>query len=192
MQYSVHSPNEFIRTHLGQLLPSWSLPVLSVLVVLQLCQFPLLERTVDTETEKNQLRQQFIEFGSNITSKLRAMGYLADMFDPRTGLPLTSPPGQLKLDDVAVVSSILGYSVINSGPCRMILHPTWGRTVYPSTVVSSAHPQVVEGVMGILASKCNTAQSAFKALEHRHWVPSLPSQSSAEAFQNDYDTTTPA
>ncbi len=47
MQYSIHSPNEFIQSNLEQLLPDWLLPVLSVLVVLQLCQFALVERTID-------------------------------------------------------------------------------------------------------------------------------------------------
>lgn len=158
MQYSVHSPNEFIRTHLSQLLPSWSLPVLSVLVVLQPCRFDLFERTVDTENGKNQLREQFIEFGCNIALKLREMGHLADMFDPRTGLPMTSPPGQLKLDDVAVVSSALGYWITESGSCSMIMHPTWGRAVYPSTLVSSAHRHVVEGVVESITSRSSHEQ----------------------------------
>lgn len=177
MQYSVHSPNGFIRTHLGQLLPSWSLPVLSVLVVLQLCQCALIERTVDTENYKNQLRQQFIEFGGNVALKLRAMGHLADVFDPRTGLPMNSPPGQLKLDDVAVAHSLLGYSINDSGPCTMIVHPTWGKAVYPSTLLSSAHPHVVEGVVeSIVASMCHTAphQPRFIALPPQRFAETSP------------------
>ena len=157
MQYSIHSPTEFIHTHLGQLLPGWSLPVLSVLVVLQLCQFALVERTLDTEKYKNQLRQQFMEFGSEIVLQLKAMGHLADMFDPRTGLPVASSPGQLKLDDVAVVRSVLGYSISKNGPCTMLVHPTWGRAVYPSILVSSAPPDLLETVVqSIVASTSNT------------------------------------
>lgn len=147
LQYSVHPPTEFIRIHLDQLLPSWSLPVLSVLVVLQLCQFAFLEQTVDTETHKNQHRQQFIEFGSQIVFQLRARGHLADMFDPCTGASMTSPPGQLRLNDVKVVRATLGYSIDSSSSCAMIVHPTWGRAVYPSTLLSSAQPHVVEGVV---------------------------------------------
>jgi len=128
---------------------------LSVLIVLQQCQCVLFERTVDTEISKNQLRQQFIEFGCNITLKLREMGHLADVFDPQTGLPMISPPGQLKLDDVAVARSTLGYGVTDSDPCSMIVHPTWGGAVYPSTLVSSAQPHIVENVVrNIVASMC--------------------------------------
>jgi len=147
LQYSVHPAPRFIRTHLNRLLPSWSLPVLSVVVVLQLCQFAFLERTVETEIYKNEFRQQFLEFGSQIVSQLGAMGYLADMFDPRTGFPMTSPPGQVRLSDVKVVGATLGYTIDRSGQCAAIVHPTWGKAVYPSTIVSSARANVVEEVV---------------------------------------------
>lgn len=152
LQYSVHPPTEFIRTHLDQLLPSWRLPVLSVLVFLQFCQFAFLEQTVHTEISKNQFRQQFVEFGSQVIFQLKAMGHLADIFDPRTGLPMTSPPGQLRLNDVKVVCATLDYSIDSSGSCAVIVHPTWGRAVYPSTLVSSAQPDVVEGVVATIVA----------------------------------------
>ncbi len=152
LQYSVHAPPEFIRTDLNRLLPSWSVPVLSVLVVLQLCQFAFLERTADTEVCKQQLRQRFIEFGNPIVFQLQEMRHLAEMFDPRTGLPLTLPPGQLHLSDVKVVNSVLGYSIDKSGKCAMIVHPTWGRAVYPSTLVSSAPPYILDNVVKSITS----------------------------------------
>ncbi len=165
LQYSVHPPTEFIRTHLDQLLPSWSLPVLSVLVVLQFCQFAFLEQTVHTESSKNQFRQQFVEFGSRVILQLKAMGHLADIFDPRTGLPMTSPPGQLRLNDVKVVCATLDYSIDSSGSCAVIVHPTWGRAVYPSTLVSSAHPNVVEGVVATIVAS-STYYNSIRANAH--------------------------
>ncbi len=162
MQYSVHAPPEFIRTNLGQLLPSWSIPVLSVLVVVQVCQFALFNQTIELEISKKQLREQFIEFGENIVLKLRAMGHLADMFDPRTGQPLTSPPGQLRLSDVKVVHSTLGYCINDTGPCSMVVHPIWGTSVYPSTLVSSAPPHVMDEVVGSLVSNVDHNMSEQK------------------------------
>lgn len=147
LQYSIHPAPNFIRTHLDRLLPSWSLPVLSVVVVLQLCQFAFLERTVETEIYKNEFRQQFLEFGSQIVFQLGAMGHLADMFDPRTGFPMASPPGQVRLSDVKVVGATLGYTIDRSGKCAAIVHPTWGKAVYPSTIVSSAGSDVVEEIV---------------------------------------------
>jgi hypothetical protein len=146
MQYSTHQPSQFICTHLTGLLPAWSHPVASVLIVIQPCDGGLLHKTPQTEAQKHHLRQQFLEFGYQVATRLQHMGYLAEVFDPRTGLPLLSQPGRLTLDDVAIASSCLGYETTHSCGCDLILHPTWGSSVYPSTLLSSAQPDVVEWV----------------------------------------------
>ncbi len=147
MQYSVHLPNEFIRTHLDQLLPKWPVPVSSVLVVLQQCQWALLDKTPETENHKNQLRENFFCFGYSIALTLGSIGYLTELFDPRTGLPMLSEPGHLKLDDTAVVQSSLGYQLTDQRGCLVIEHPMWGNAVYPSVLVSSADLKTVELVV---------------------------------------------
>ncbi len=154
MQYSVHSPNPFIQKKADQLLPGWPLPILSVLVVLQQCPLALLERTTETERCKNQLRHQFIKFGLPIARQLQSMGYCVELFDPRTGRPLISPPGLLRLDDVAVVRSLLHYPVIDSGGCTLVIHPSWNQSVYPSTIVSSAPPSVLQTVVDHATHPC--------------------------------------
>lgn len=146
MQYSVHAPSQFICKHLGGLLPDWSSPAASVLVVLQPCPSPLLTRTPTTEDQKRKLRQRFLQFGYRVAAQLQQLGHLADVFDPRTGLPLLSQPGSLRLDDVAVVQAVLGYEALHSHGCSVILHPVWGDSVYPSTLLSSAAPSLVESV----------------------------------------------
>jgi len=146
IQYSVHAPNDFIQTHLDQLLPGWTAPVLSVLVILQACQLALLHKTPETESLKAELRQRFLHLGFPIAHQLQKQGYWADLFDPQTGWPLLSPPGFLRLDDVAVVRSSLGYPLVASGGCALIEHPEWGNAVYPSILVSSAAPEVVATV----------------------------------------------
>lgn len=166
LQYSVHPAPKFIRDCFDRLLPSWSLPVLSVVVVLQLCQFAFLERTTETENYKHQFRQQFLEFGSQIVSQLGTMGYLADMFDPRTGLPVSSPPGQVRLSDVKVVGATLGYTIDRSGKCAAIVHPTWGKAVYPSTLVSSARPDVVAEIVANIAA--NSTECIIQPVPRSH------------------------
>jgi hypothetical protein len=144
MQYFVHRPSPFISNHLDSLLPEWSRPVASVLIVLQPCNCDLLERTDKTEEQKQLLRRQFLQFGRRVARKLQHLGHLADLFDPRTGLPLFSQPGQLWLDDVAVVRACLGYQSVSHCGCSVLIHPVWGNAVYPSTLVSSAAPDLVE------------------------------------------------
>ncbi len=152
MQWSVHPPNAFFQSHLDQLLPGWLEPVRSILIVLQQANRSLLRCTAATEAEKHRLRQQFILFGEQLVAQLKSQDYQAELFDPRTGLPLFSPPGTLRLDDIAVVRSTLGYPTLPKGGCLTISHPTWGSAVYPSILVSSATPEVLEqSVTSLLA-----------------------------------------
>jgi Methylmalonic aciduria and homocystinuria type D protein len=146
MQCSVHTPSQFITRHQATLLPSWSRPVASVLVVLQPCTCELLSQTPSTELQKHQLRAQFLTFGSTIAHHLEQLGHLAEVFDPRSGAPSRSQPGALPLDDVAVVKACLGYPAIVHSECWAIVHPAWGSAVYPSTLLSSAAPAVVQAV----------------------------------------------
>lgn len=147
IQYSVHSPNDYIHTHQEKLLPDWSLPVRSILVVLQPACIELVQQTPETEAQKQQLRCRFLQFGLEIVQKLRQMGHVADLFDPRTGLPLLSQAGSLRLDDVAVVRSTLGYPTAQHGDCSGIVHPAWGCAVYPSILISSAESGLVESAI---------------------------------------------
>jgi len=147
IQFSVHSPNLYLQNYWRQLLPDWATPVHSVLVVLQRCQCSLLERTEESETTKNQLRDRFLSIGRKLAPELWLSGYQVDFFDPRTGLPFLSSAGSLVLDDVAVVHATLGYALLHQGNCSVILHPQWGSAVYPSTLVSSAPLPVLEHLL---------------------------------------------
>jgi hypothetical protein len=150
---SVHLPNAFICDHWHQLLPDWVVPVLSILIVLQHCPVSLRTKTPETEVHKRRLREQFLQLGQQIVGRLQEMGYHADLFDPRTGQPVFSPPGSLALDDVAVVQDALGYPAIQAGGCWLINHPLWGAAVFPSVIVSSAEPEVTAKIAkGLIAN----------------------------------------
>ncbi len=147
MQHSVHPPSAFIRSFTNQLLPSWSDSVESVLILLQPSDCDLMQQTRATEQQKQRLRRRFLAWGKSTVNYLQQMGYAADLFDPRTGFPVLSLAGSLRLDDVAVVQSCLGYPTCDRWGCLIILHPTWGSAVYPSILVSSAPPAAVERLL---------------------------------------------
>ena len=141
LQYSVHPPSPFIDRHRVDLLPDWDVPVASLMVLLQPCPVSLHEMTSETERQKQRLRRRFLKLLEPLTADLRAAGYAADGFDPRTGKPCHSRPGALTLDDVAVVQSVLGYPLVLTGGCHLIHHPVWGCGIFPSVLVSEASPQ---------------------------------------------------
>lgn len=156
IEYSIHIPSEFISTHVCQLLPDWLVPVLSVILVFQHCPVLLVEKTTETEFHKRQLRAQFVRLGRQIVLYLQQLGYQAEIFDPCTGYPLLSQPGPIRLDDVALVHTSLGYPLTETGGCWMIEHPMWGNAVYPSVLFSSAAPtvtqRIVDQVMDVYSS----------------------------------------
>lgn len=159
MHYSVHPPSSFIRSHLDRLLPDWSRPVASVLVVLQPSSCNFLDRTPVTESQKQFLRQNFIELGCQVATKLQQVGHLVAVFDPCTGLPVNHQPGQIGLDDVAVAGACLGYPTMNRYGCSVILHPDWGSAVYPSTLLSTAEPSLVEAVVRVVRSQPHISEA---------------------------------
>ncbi|MEO0376025.1 MAG: methylmalonic aciduria and homocystinuria type D protein [Cyanobacteria bacterium P01_A01_bin.17] len=152
IEYSAHLPSPFITSHLEQLLPDWPVPVLSVLVVMQHSQVALLERNPETERQKQKLRRQFIHFGQQVSDSLLQIGHCTELFDPKTGQPLLSQPGQMTLDDVAVVQATLGYPLVETGGCWLIEHPEWGTAVFPAVLMSSAEPEVVVAIASQIAS----------------------------------------
>ncbi|MBW4580209.1 MAG: methylmalonic aciduria and homocystinuria type D protein [Tildeniella nuda ZEHNDER 1965/U140] len=146
-QYSVHPPSQFVSHYQDKLLPDWLCPARSMLIVLQPCDCDLLERSPTAEVQKRKLRRRFLKLGYAIAVQINRRGYTAALFDPRTGLPLLARPGELKLDDVAIVHAALGYRIAGSDGCSIVIHPMWGQAVYPSTLVSSAEPALVEQIL---------------------------------------------
>ncbi len=115
----------------------------SLMVILQTCPVSLYEATPAAEYQKRRLRRRSICFIKTLIASLQEAGYAADGFDPRTGKPFYSRPGLLTLDDVAVVQAVLGYSLVASGDCYLIKHPTWGCCVFPTILVSEASPAIL-------------------------------------------------
>lgn len=152
IEYSAHLPSEFIVSHLHQLLPDWHVPALSVLIVMQQSSVGLLKRTTETEVQKQQLRQKFINLGQEISKRLQKANYQSEIFDPKTGQPLLSQPGLMTLDDVAVVKSSLGYPLVETGGCWLVEHPIWGTAVFPGVLMSSAKPEVVVAIANHVTS----------------------------------------
>jgi hypothetical protein len=120
--------------------------VLWVVIVLQQAQYELVEVTPEIEQEKERLREKFLRFGFEVAFSLRDLSFLSNLIDPRTGYPLLSRPGEISHDDTAVVQALLGLPVIRNR-CRVLEHPVWGKAVYPSILLTSAPPPVVEPIL---------------------------------------------
>lgn len=151
VQISIHSPSQYICANRERILPDWkNQRFVWVMIVLQQSQYELVESTPEIETEKERLREKFMRFGCDVAFNLRDCGYLTDLIDPRTGYPLLSRPGRIPHDDTAVVKALLGYPIIQN-QCRVLVHPSWGKAVYPSILISVAPPILSESVVRSIA-----------------------------------------
>lgn len=41
-------------------------------------------------------------------------------------------------NEVDALSTLLGYQLQNAGCCKVVFHPTWGSSIYPSTLFAIA------------------------------------------------------
>jgi hypothetical protein len=152
VQMSIHRPSPFVVQNLERVLPDWNLPVLWVVIVLQQARCELVDITPESEQEKERLREKFLRFGFEVAFSLRDRGFLSNLIDPRTGYPLLSRPGEILHDDTAVVKALLGLPVIRNR-CCVLEHPVWGKAVYPSTLLTSAPPRVIEPILKRVAAQ---------------------------------------
>ena len=129
-----------------QLLPSWSTPVQSVLIYLQPSPIQLTNRTSATEDIKDSLRLQFLAHAEQWCTSIIQAGFLAEPFDPKYGTPIYSPPGDWPLDDVAVAHALLHYPMTDEGGCKILHHPEWNTGTFPSTLLSSAPPDLLQAL----------------------------------------------
>jgi hypothetical protein len=127
----------------------------------------LLRKSLASEASKNKLRLQFLSFALPVAEYLLLLGHSVELFDPRTGLPLLSSDGSLRLDDVAIAHALLGYPVYSYGGCSVVQHPTWGRAVYPSTLVSSAPPSLLQQIADDI-TRYSTASDFAGLCEYHH------------------------
>ena len=135
-------PHQFVIDRQQELL-GWKVPISYLIVVLQQSAISLNESNSSVIAEKDRLRNEFIRFGSNLVFSLRDLGYVSDLFDPRSGYPLQARPN-ITLDDNATVKALLYYPVVKYQQCSLIVHPRWQTHVYPSTIATSATLEVIK------------------------------------------------
>lgn len=162
VQIYIRRPSPYMNKNLVRVLPEWKLPTAWVVIVLQRSRVDLTENSPPVAQEKDRLREQFISFGFKGVLKLRDRGFKAELFDPKSGYPLLSSRGDKSHDDVAAVSTLLGFP-ITVGNCSYITHPQWGTAVYPGILMASGTPDAIATALRQVAL-CQGWQARQKAL----------------------------
>ncbi len=145
-------PSQFVAQHLFQILPEWSSTEAWVALILQQSQIPLNQLISQVKTEKDRLRNQFMNFSQSVVKNLSDHGFLSDFFDPITGYPVLSRAGEITHDDVAVARALLGCTVTSEHCCALI-HPRWKTAVYPGVLMAEASPVLMQPILTQIAQQ---------------------------------------
>jgi hypothetical protein len=128
--------SEYILEHQSQLLPDWQEAPRTIIFLFFQCQLPLDGTDLIAEQlEKDRLLLEFYHLGSQFYTLAQNQGIVAEVICPKDGTPLYSSKGSDSFNITAIVTRYLpSFQQISSG-CGLI-HPEWGRCVYPSLILS--------------------------------------------------------
>eukprot|EP00238_Polyblepharides_amylifera_P014948 CAMPEP_0196580022 /NCGR_PEP_ID=MMETSP1081-20130531/26406_1 /TAXON_ID=36882 /ORGANISM="Pyramimonas amylifera, Strain CCMP720" /LENGTH=176 /DNA_ID=CAMNT_0041899773 /DNA_START=37 /DNA_END=567 /DNA_ORIENTATION=- len=138
MEYSVHDVPKRFKEELGCIFPGLDLTGLLIIPTCQNSAVDLVRVGEEIETEKDRLLERFMEWAKLVCEKLDTKGHWSDFMDPCSGLAMRTKECHVPYGEVDALSTLLGYQTANAGCCKVVLHPTWGSSIYPSTMFTKA------------------------------------------------------
>ncbi|GAB5590182.1 hypothetical protein Unana1_05082 [Umbelopsis nana] len=149
-EYSIHAPPPRFQRELAHIFPAMKrqdLKRILVVPVIQRCDNDMVGITKTINSERDVRLELFVEWGKLVVDRLRSVGMWADIMDPASGYPIYGPPGASPYPDVQGTQALLKYDVQNTGCCHVLLHPTWGSKIYPSTLFTTAPADILVKVI---------------------------------------------
>ena len=62
--------------------------------------------------------------------------------------------GHACYSEVEGAQVLLRYPVMMAGPCKVILHPKWGSSVYPASLFTDAPADAIRGALAAARGLC--------------------------------------
>ena len=150
MDVSAHiCPKIFIR-ELQFVFPAENLTDIVCIPTMQFARTDLVNVGDDIEVEKDRLLERFMATAKVLCDEFIAAGYWSDYIDPCSGLPMLNQTCNKVFSEVDGAEQLLGYSVMNAGCCKVLLHPQWGSAVYPASLFTKAPTDVVVEKLSML------------------------------------------
>jgi len=87
---------------------------------------------------------QFTEFASAACKLLAEQGVWADFIDPCSGMPMVHRDSPSPYDEVGAFANVLGYKISSAGPCKILLHPKFGSSIYPASMFARCSREQLE------------------------------------------------
>jgi hypothetical protein len=95
----------------------------------------------NADIEKDKCLEHFFSIAKKFQKKVESLGFWMDFIDPCSGLPMLTSDCNKPFDEVQSAQTLLsekGFSVMNAGCCKILLHPKWGSSVYPTSMFTNA------------------------------------------------------
>ncbi|KAK3263999.1 hypothetical protein CYMTET_27235 [Cymbomonas tetramitiformis] len=138
MEYSVHDCPRKHKEEVAAIFPGLDVQGMLIVPTCQNSAVDLVKVGEDVENEKDRLLEVFMEWAKAVCDILISKGYWADYIDPCSGLPMITRESRVVYGEVDALQTLLGYKTQNAGCCKVILHPKWGSSVYPSSMFAKA------------------------------------------------------
>ncbi|ORE09169.1 hypothetical protein BCV72DRAFT_303080 [Rhizopus microsporus var. microsporus] len=121
---------------------------LLVVPVIQKCEHDMVGLSKEVNDERDIKLELFISWGRRVVDRIKSVGMWADMMDPASGFPVFSHPGSSPYPDVqGTIMLDSRFDIQNVGCCHILLHPSWGSHIYPSTLFTTAPADVLEKIL---------------------------------------------
>lgn len=131
-----------------KLLPDWSVPPQTIILVLLNSHFSLDGEGKLIEREKDRLLKQFMALGESFALASQQRGIIAEIISPKDGTPQYSTQGDLIFDLVATVHHSLGFDYFRTLlGCQLLKHPVWQTAIYPGLFLSEATIVEVQSIL---------------------------------------------
>ena len=159
-ELSFHRPTRMLERELDHVFPS-TLPsssgsdVIVIPTAQQACT-DLLGLTLQVAQEKDRLLDRFGALCKDLRRALQVSGFWFDYCDPASGLPMFEDGGAV-FSDVECFERLRKYKASQAGGCKVVFHPKWGSSFYPSTMFTNCPPDQFVKVLESLQVEENAA-----------------------------------
>ena len=138
MEVHICSANRLMRRELMHVFPALPGEAILCIPTNQHSAMDLVKVGTDVDVEKDRCLEEFAEFGKKFCEALSESGFWADFIDPCSGLPMITPDTTKVYSEVDGMQLLLKYATMDAGMCKILLHPTWGSSVYPASAFTNA------------------------------------------------------
>ena len=131
------SPTVFINQNWFDLLPDWSNPpqTLIILCLQANCNLELTEKAI--ADEKDRLFDAFQEVAKVMENLAQQNQILIESICPKSGFSNHAQAGNLLFDLVSILHECLGFNFKRTDQgCKILSHPQWQQAIYPGLLIS--------------------------------------------------------